>query len=333
MHHFPGLEKTLGNDKNHKTTFGKIIDYDANSRNLLDEGDAIIVEKQVLGPPYYCPFRGCNKISNRERKHIYKHIKERHDQGFSFSRKGGYVFKNRHGQTVDFTENSKDLVADGDKIVHVRNLKNKKVLYYCPYQGCDYSPRFSTSVYRHIREKHYPAFPKFTVPGKKVFKTTTNQIIDFTENTRNLLKSGDPLLVENIIASAKRYYCPYRACSFVSRCKRSMVIKHIRMRHFPELQHMYMGGRVTMKTTSGKIIDFAESSKSLLSDGEVILVHVKQEGRFYCPYQDCTCTTISSKSHMYPHIRKRHFPELPSLASLLNPLILKRYSDKSLILD
>ncbi|KAI7854551.1 hypothetical protein BDC45DRAFT_129100 [Circinella umbellata] len=63
-------------------------------------------------------------------------------------------------------------------------------VYYCPYQKCNYNcSDHISSLFKHFRNQHDSTFPKMY--RTDIFMSPLGKNIDFTANSKNLLKKGD----------------------------------------------------------------------------------------------------------------------------------------------
>ncbi|KAI7854011.1 hypothetical protein BDC45DRAFT_138744 [Circinella umbellata] len=133
---------------------------------------------------------------------------------------------------------------------------------YCPYRGCIRSSLQRSEIYSHIRAKHNSKFPSLAhmvnVRVRLGFKTVGGKVIDFSENSRNILNDKDEILIERQEKSEGSYFCPYQSCNNrISSFRACNIYRHIRQKHDAEFPKVTTYGCFyNFKTLTGKIIDF-----------------------------------------------------------------------------
>ncbi|KAI9489062.1 hypothetical protein BDB00DRAFT_641421 [Zychaea mexicana] len=166
--HFPLFPQLMGKVKYiFKTTSGRIIRLDGNSRNLLKEGEEFMTEKFYAEGDIirYCPFKGCTTTSTYV-THIYSHLRAKHGINLPKLTAGsaGPTFRTPSGQILLFDENSCNILDDGeDVIIEGRVGGNdpdtaEKPSFYCPYKSCNGANKYRGGLYLHIRRQHDKSF-------------------------------------------------------------------------------------------------------------------------------------------------------------------------------
>ncbi|KAI9489061.1 hypothetical protein BDB00DRAFT_641374 [Zychaea mexicana] len=109
----------------------------------------------------------------------------------------------------------------------------------------------------------------------------------------------------------KRFYCPYKWCSYSTLPPTSKLYTHIRARHPPGIRHLTTNCSLIFKSPLGQVINFDESTRDLLTNDEEISVENVSKG-FYCPYKNCDAS-YDIEHNFYSHLRKKHRQRVPPL--------------------
>ncbi|KAI8145727.1 hypothetical protein BJV82DRAFT_602007 [Fennellomyces sp. T-0311] len=194
--------------------------------------------------------------------------------------------------------------------------------YYCPYRGCDATPRFSNGIMLHIRRNHYAGCPGIEISNKRVYKTPSGDDLHLdSESCRNMLEPGDEISVI-FLDEIGTWYCPYEGCNFAY-VKSTRLRLHVNKEHNAEMELPGTGStEMKYSTPSGEPIDFSSvSCRRMLKHGEKISVQFtprKHIETLYCPYKGCTKKSANTIL-LHRHIRRKHCPELISdLRMLMN---------------
>ncbi|KAI9489060.1 hypothetical protein BDB00DRAFT_845497 [Zychaea mexicana] len=116
--------------KNHSTVLkapsGQILKFDESSRNILNAGDDILVEKTTIvknNQVYICPYKNCHSVY-AHRTSIYAHIRRGHgDKSFfmgSVVSGRKLIFTNSSGESIHFDDKSKNSVNENERIIVVK---------------------------------------------------------------------------------------------------------------------------------------------------------------------------------------------------------------------
>ncbi|KAI7857539.1 hypothetical protein BDC45DRAFT_554647 [Circinella umbellata] len=188
-------------------------------------------------------------------------------------------------------------------------LKNKQIsnnqYFYCPYKGCHTRKNnMPSNLYIHIRKKHYSQFPSLTRGARHIFKTPTDQVIDFKdERVRNLLDPGDPINIffrRNEEKYRKTcFFCPYMECiaKFQIQLK---LFEHIQKLHDPEFDIPPFDSNeeyVFTHPQSGRILLFDEASRKTVSEGQSIMLAIEEKEQNIATVSSSdSCSSSSSSS-------------------------------------
>ncbi|KAI9257251.1 hypothetical protein BDA99DRAFT_134043 [Phascolomyces articulosus] len=247
--------------------------------------------KEVL---YYCPYQRC-RYSAVSRYSFSNHIRKKHDPKFQVLKSSKHVtFKSVSGRTINLNNSgdARDKLKHGDKLSleDLFSSKEKTVMYYCPYRKCVFPYASLRNARRHFRKTHNVIVPEIKLNKRnlhtvlRAFKTPSGRILDFDENSRDLLDDENDTKTEMIMIkktvetkenSTKNYCCPYKSCDFNSSTNRQIdVFNHIRYHH----DHYFnpysyeISPHFIFKNPQGKPIYFNEKSRATINYGERISV-------------------------------------------------------------
>ncbi|KAI8142038.1 hypothetical protein BJV82DRAFT_158130 [Fennellomyces sp. T-0311] len=205
--------------------------------------------------------------------------------------------------------------------------------FFCPYQDCVCNFAHRSLLYGHIRT-HYAEFFKIKPGRGHRFTTESGEILHFDkESCRNMLKPGDPILVEYVNSEGAAYYCPYKGCTRKTLGASSMHM-HIKCQHYRDLPPLGIKKNSVYATEEGKTIAFDESCCNLLEENQPLVVIYQATASYkdvkYCPYKNCK---YSTQIHtQYKHIRKEHDANFPKL-KWKRPRIFIGPSGNSIVFD
>ncbi|KAI9243549.1 hypothetical protein BDA99DRAFT_530165 [Phascolomyces articulosus] len=258
---------------------GELIRFDENSRELLEEGTEILADRtyrSVAETRYHCPYKRCHGRFYYAPSDIRSHLESRHRVVIQSD--GDYsklVFKTTNGQLIRLEdERIGNLFDDQVEIivsVDTHPNKTKGGTFYCPYKDCNIMCYlYRRDLYRHIRGKHYREFPQLKYHGRNVVFTTDSGVpVNFDESSRNSLEQGTKIVIDYAEDKLAKYNCPYKGCNS-RHTTLSSLIRHIRPAHDQNLPIRRQGSREKCVYTgpSGKVIEFDESSRDSLNDGD-----------------------------------------------------------------
>ncbi|KAI7854550.1 hypothetical protein BDC45DRAFT_129030 [Circinella umbellata] len=257
-----------------KTTSGIIVDFRDNKQKLLRKNDKIRFEEKSPKGKFYCPYKGC-KTSYFRRVIVINHIRDSHHlmspPGITSHK---IVFKTVSGQNVDLSV-SQNLLQPEETLF----VENPKGEFRCPYEGCSRSGNCRSFILDHIRHRHYSNLPLLKHSNIMVpLKSSSGEIIDFSENSQTVLKEGDKIITpeeDDDVDKGQYFYCPYQGCN-TRKGFRNSFVSHIRERHYRGIKKLFKlrdGQCYVFKTSTGQVIDFNnEDSHNLLKNGDKILV-------------------------------------------------------------
>ncbi|KAI8150278.1 hypothetical protein BJV82DRAFT_15588 [Fennellomyces sp. T-0311] len=324
--HYPDFPKLI-QGRVPKTSHGDVIDWKSEGcRNMLKLGEKMVFDAEECELSY-CPYKGCS-VNCKSRISFVKHIRKYHCTDCPGLTSATRIYKTPNGDILELDKEScRDTLDHGDTIIaEDPNKITDRKYFYCPYQGCVFKLTERSKIYVHIRKNHYSELGKIVIP-RPLCKTEQGDTLHLdSESCRNMLNSGDKILIEPINSEEARNFCPYKGCSKKS-VQVGSIYEHIRRMHKQHLPKIGNCRRSAYGTAQGKIVTFDEECRDLLEEGEkltVLRAPAINSGVSYCPYEGCSVST--NYRHLFGHIRNKHDREFrklgpnPSISIYTGPL-------------
>ncbi|KAI8145107.1 hypothetical protein BJV82DRAFT_604963 [Fennellomyces sp. T-0311] len=187
--------------------------------------------------------------------------------------------------------------------------------FYCPYKGCKSSRKSRNDMIYHVRKNHDANVPRLSAKNKYAFKSGSVEV-RFNKDSRGTLEDGDTIVSVKVSASSSDdvHFCPYKNCS--SRfAQKNNVYKHIRAYHCSSFALPFSRNQYVIKAISGQTVNFDESSRNLLNQGETPIIMEQNASKpFYCPYEGCA-KQYTRRANVFHHIRSKHDLQFPLIRS------------------
>ncbi|KAI8147398.1 hypothetical protein BJV82DRAFT_575384 [Fennellomyces sp. T-0311] len=263
--HYPELTKVgAGRPNIHKTADGIPIHFDEKSRNLLRKGDKLFRERVLPEEEtyHYCPYKGCLSACRTE-THFVKHIRKSHNRAFPrFTAEN--VLIDSSGAPFDVKAGVRDVLENGEVLLVLENSSNT---------SCAQDDTATTETFAN--GKIIPYEKQYVAEYKLLLLTMKGRIHRIMIQRKvSKAQDADEFSLTKVIG---RFWCPYKNCNTSYVFLRD-AYKHIRAKHYTGLSKI-AGGRFCLhKTTDGTIIQFDQTSRDLLEDGEAIVREIGLSG-------------------------------------------------------